>query len=65
MQNREVFSYELEIESSEGEISNELKVQQYTLELIDDHQEILQTLFKAHPLKEKRSFFYCRNKDLA
>jgi len=60
-QNREVFSYEFEIKSSDNKINNELKVVKYTLDLIDDAQEIRQTLYAAHPLKEKLCFYYCKN----
>ena len=38
VQSREVFSYEMEILSTNGQINNELRVNKYTLELIDDQQ---------------------------
>jgi small-conductance mechanosensitive channel len=64
-QNREVFSYEFEIQSTEHQINDQLKVIKYTLELIDDQQEILQTLHAAHPMREKMLFVYCRNEALS
>ena len=45
-------------------INNELKVHKYTLELIDDHQDILQTLYQSHPNKEDHYFSYFRNQDI-
>lgn len=56
VRNNTVFTYELSIRSSEGKISNELKINKYTLELIDDHQEILQTLYISKPLHEDKLF---------
>jgi hypothetical protein len=40
-------------------------VLKYTLELIDDSQEILQTLFKDTPKKEGLSFHYYPHSELA
>lgn len=56
VRNNTVFTYELSIRSSEGKISNEMKINKYTLELIDDHQEILQTLYIAKPIQEDKLF---------
>ena len=36
----------------------------YSLELIDDEQEILQTLYKSHPNKEDHCFCYVRDREV-
>lgn len=55
-----VFCYEMEINSTENKICNQLKVLHYKLELVDK-TDMNQTLFKAHPNKEDLIFNYVYN----
>lgn len=51
--------------SEEGKISNELKVLRYTLELVDDQQDIKQLLYVAKPNHEDKLFEYCHHQEIA
>jgi hypothetical protein len=42
--------------SEEGRVSNELKIHRYTLELVDDHQDIKQILYVSKPDHEDKVF---------
>lgn len=52
-----IYSFNLQIKSSENKISNELLVNEYALELIDE-AEIIQKLFVGHENKEQMVFEY-------